>query len=533
MPHTPVADYDLKAGVSHAHTVGTTVTSQPPGREGAMRGGFWLAASNLIPMLPTLALSVVIGRVLGSEDLGQQSYIAYMTTLLWTLVVGVVATMALRVLGQAHGKADPHRIASLYQWTSIGQVGGSMLVATILLAFSAFSESRLAWQLSAATVFIDGLFSAKATSMIARRGWSTVARGRLMSQTAASFLGIAAVLLGMGIDGVFLANLAGSVALLIWLTPQERLPRILPLTPFPRDLLRVWGAFLLLGVLSQIVSSRIEFLFLGVWSTKTELAMYSIAFMTVSSALILPTSIIGAAMPAIASQEGAGRIVDASASLGSAFRVLIIVGCILTAGVASLGPALVGLAYGSRFIEGANLIPLLSLGLVASTAAALFWTFAQGSGRTWIPISSALVAAIVDLTMAFVLVKPLGATGAAMANVGAQYALLLAILLLSRRQFGRFPLRIGRLAVPVAACVAIGVVCLWLVRTIGYQTAGEAIMALCAGSLAFSVATVAFGASYGFVKGNDVDWLRTSMPSSLGRLVHLLAGRREYRGRNA
>jgi O-antigen/teichoic acid export membrane protein len=254
--------------------------------------------------------------------------------------------------------------------------------------------------------------------------------------------------------------------------------------------------------------------------------MYSVAFMAVSTAVSLPSSVISAAMPAVAAQEGAGRVQEAAASLGAAFRVLLVASAIITAGVASLGPPLVSLAYGAEFLEAANLIPLLSIGIVASTTAMLFWSFMQGSGRMRIPITASAMAAVVDLGVAFALVGSLGAKGAAIANVCAQYVLFIGIAILSRREFPHFRAGLRVLVAPVAFCVVLGLSCMWLVRTVGYSDAGSAAVALLLGGAVAGAATLGYGSLIGFFRGPDAIWLSASLPAGLGKFLFLVTASR-------
>jgi O-antigen/teichoic acid export membrane protein len=235
-------------------------------------------------------------------------------------------------------------------------------------------------------------------------------------------------------------------------------------------------------------------------------------------------------MPVVAAHEGAGRVDEAAESLGASFRVIFITAAILTAGVAALGPPLISLAYGPDFLDAAHLVPLLSLGIVASTTAMLFWSFAQGAGRLHIPIASASVAAVADLGLAFALVGPWGATGAAVANAVAQYVLLFAIAAISRRAFPHFRAGMRRLVPPVTFCVLLGLSCIWLVRRLGYDDAGSALVSLLVGGAVAGAATVAYGTLVGFVRGPDVAWLRSSLPSSLGRFMFLVTAPRRSPG---
>ena len=63
-PGSPITDPEPKA------VAGTTGSS-------VLRGGFWNVASVLLPQIYLLVLSIVAARFLGPENMGRQSFIAF------------------------------------------------------------------------------------------------------------------------------------------------------------------------------------------------------------------------------------------------------------------------------------------------------------------------------------------------------------------------------------------------------------------------------------------------------------------------
>jgi hypothetical protein len=168
----------------------------------------------VLPMLGTTVLSVIIARVLGPALLGEQSFIAYVGSLFAAVLVGSFTDAAIRSLSAARGAADHELLGRLTVWTSLGHACIGVVSATVLATVAAFSEHPTAWLVVACTMLVDALGWAYASKLIAERGWAPVSSRRLLWQFVAQALGIAAVLAGLGITGVFAANLVAAVGLL-------------------------------------------------------------------------------------------------------------------------------------------------------------------------------------------------------------------------------------------------------------------------------------------------------------------------------
>lgn len=504
---------------------GVDGSETPTARQDAFRGGLWIAASNLIPMIGTTVLSVVMGRILGPSELGLQSLIAYIETLTAALLVYSVTKVAIQSLSRAKGAGDQLLFDRLSRLSLLGTSLGGVLTAVILVIVGSFSDNPLPWMVVALSGLVNGIVWGYGSIAVAEYDWSRVAARRLVSQSGAVILGVVAVFVGLGIAGVFAANVIAALGLLVWLIVLvKRIPRG-AIFPLPSGIVRLWFGFLVLLALDLIVSSRIEFLFLGALSTDQQIAMYSVPFAIVAAAVMIPTSIIGAGLPAVAASLGAGRLQQTKRSLGPALRVTAIAAVILAAGVASLGPPLLLLLYGQEFSQAAGLLPLMALSLIVAPVGEICFMFWAGAGNLRIPLIGGAIAGLLDVALALVLIAPLGAFGAAITNLCAQVVMATVLLTLTRRRIGGFSLGLVRWVIALLVGVAVALIVTTITNLVGDDTEMSALASLVIGGPVFAAVVLGFGMTVGYFDGDDASWLRTTLPSWLGIVVRLLGGR--------
>lgn len=493
-------------------------------KQAAFKGGLWVAASQVLPMIGTAALSVVIGRLLGPDDLGLQSFISYVQALLVALLFAALTGATIQSLSTAVGAKDQEGFDRLARWSVLANSAGGILAGLILVTFGAFSETPLPWYLVALTAFINSIGWGYTSIEVARNGWSAVGMRRLFTQMLSMVLGVVLVLVGFGINGVFVANLIGAVIAMVLMiklagrTPDARL------FPFPKALLAIWGPFVLMEALSQIVSQRMEFLFLNFYSTKEQIAMYSIPFMLISAVTMFPQTLIGAGMPHVAQSAGAGEIERSAHALGYAGRVVALLSIPLCAAVAAVGPAVVIMLYGEDFTEAAHLLPLMALSLATAPLGVLYATFWTGAGRLRIPIWAFGTAGVVDLALAWILIPHYEAVGAAVANLAGQTTLSVMMVVMTSRTAHSFPLPLLRIGVVTAFSVLAFAVATEVVNLIGLTSSAMALWALIVGTVVFGVMALVYGRAIGFLAPADAQWLHHTLPPKVWFAIPFVAG---------
>lgn len=487
------------------------------GRARTLVAGMWNAASFLIPMLGAAALSVVIGRLLGPDVLGQQSLIAYVQALLTAMLVSVATDTAVRVLSTAAGAKDSELEERLRYMSLVVNTGGGAIAAVVLVCLGVATGDPVPWTLVALASLADSIAWAYSASVIATQGWARISLRRLVWQSISQIVGIAAVAAGFGIVGVFSATLLAAIGTLITvyaIAPKIRRHAFLPLPP---GVVKIWALFMVSTLLVEVVSRRIELPFLGAFSTAQQVAMYSVSFMLVSTAAQIPTMVFVAGVPGVASATGAGESHRYRNQMSQIIRIVLAVSVPFTMGIAVLGPQVIRLLWGSEFEEAASLIPLMSVALLILPAGRVCSSVWAASGHMRFVLSAFGLAAVVDLVLCAWLIPAQGALGAAIANLFGQLVAAGALLAIARAWLGGLELHLGRLAAVSALMVPVGAA-VWLsgVRLGGWP-------GLVAGVLLFAVGCGAVGAIVGFVDAGDRRWVEESLPTRIHPLLRFMS----------
>lgn len=506
-------------------------------------GGLWSAASQLLPAGGTAVLSVVAARALGSEALGRQSLIAYVNMAVAAVLVSALATAVLQRLGYLAGQEDPTGVSVLAAWfrrsgLAVGAATGLVMCLIGLLS----GHDRLAWTVVGLAALADAAADGIAARMLVEEGYTPVSRLRLFFQLLGPPLGVVGIVAGFGITGIFAGDALAALGLWLALAIRQRRRRRagkpagggepVSFRP-PVPLARSYLLFAANGAITQIVARRVEFLVLAALSSSREVAMYSVAFTTVSLVALLPAGIASAALPLVAAAEGEGRIEAAARHLRFSVRVGTLLSLPVTALVAALGPGLVHLVYGSQYDEAARLVPLSATALLVPVAVSMCSQWWSGRGQLRIVLVTGALAAVVDVGCAAALAARYGAKGAVIAKLAGSATLAAGLLIITSRRIGGFGWRArGLLLTALISAVAGGVslaVLEELHQALDRTLVGQ-LSALVVAGLAGSLVAVLGASAAGILEGEEADWLRPVLPDALGQSLERLTRRRPGSG---
>lgn len=407
-------------------------------------------------------MSIIAARFLTPAELGRQSYIAFIAIALTMLLTGGLPSAFQRFAGEALGSGRPEHIPYLLRWCwRVEIVGAALAGGAMATAATLGSEPGLAWVLAGGYCMAAILQVVPAAALAVLQRWRGVSILGLVLG-ALSTVGIAAVLAaGGGISGMFAVELAAAAASLLgtsWLARSA----IAGLGVRPRKSVELrrrvvrWGVVAsLTGILTFVIWRRSEFLFLNEFSSDEEIAMYSIAFAAVTALMKLPEAVGMVLSPVFATLSGARDMDRVRLGYARGVRLLLLLSIPLTALWVAVGPTVIRLAYGSAYDEAGTLfrimaptLPLLSL--VAVSRGVIF-----GVGRQRNLVAVGLFGALVNVTLALVLIPKFDATGAAISNAATQALAAVAYVAIARRLAGAIevaPAALARNA--VAASVA-------------------------------------------------------------------------------
>lgn len=518
----------------------TVVPVEVPGRQRRLVvvGGLWSSASQLLPAGGTAVLSVVAARVLGSDALGRQSVIAYVNMAIAAVVVSALGNAALQRMGVLRGAGDEQRAVALAAWARRATLLGGVFVGAVVTGVGLLlGQDQLAWAIIGVVALADAAADGIATRMLLEEGYTPVSRLRLVFQLVGPPVGIVGVAIGLGVPGIFLGD--GLAALGLWAALGRRQRRRreaglpagggepLRLRP-PVRLGRRYRLFVLNEVVAQVVARRVEFLVLASLSTSREVAMYSVAFITVSLVGLVPSGIAGAALPLVAAAEGAGRIAEATGHLRFAVRLGTLVSLPLAALVAALGPSLVQLVYGRQYDRAAHLVPLAAVALLVPVAVSVCSQWWSGRGQLGVVLVSGGVAAVVDLAVAGALARPLGALGAVIANLAGQLTLAVGLLGVTVRRTGPLGWRLRGLLGTTLMSAAAGAAALATVDALHDQLSGSFVaraLALTLAAVQGLVIVIVGVCVVGVLEPEEAAWLAPVLPRRVHRALALATRR--------
>ena len=491
-----------------------------------LAGSVWVIASSALPQIYVLSSSILVARFLSVDDMGVQSFIAFVSASLMMICSFGLSGSLVRYGGELVGQDRLGALRGLVWWTARIQLFGALLTGVVLVVIGLFSPDLQAlWMWAAVGTAIGTMQSVPVAVLSVLRRWRETSIITLVIGLAYT-IGIAGVLIaGGGLTGVFaLGAVVGAVAF-VWTTilalrflnavaPQsEAVPELhRPLLGYAAT---IWAGFLL----TFVVLRRSEFFFLNHYSSAKAIAYYSVAFAVVAGLGSGVESLGGVVAPTVAALKGAGSTERIGPAFSRAMRIVIMVSVPLSAFGIVFGPALIRLIYGDDYANtGAPLkIMLGAFPVIAlmSLCAGLLW----GIGRVRVWLLVFCVAAVVDVSLDFLLIPAHAEVGAALANIGAQVTAAVLIIGYTVRLFApiEWQARVLTRAV-VAAVIAAGAG--WMVLGIVDGAAG-----IVAGMLSTLVAFCLLSRWMRTVPATDAAWISAAVRGRVGGWIAWIVGR--------
>jgi O-antigen/teichoic acid export membrane protein len=498
-----------------------------------LRGGLWSLASYGVPQAYTLAISVVAARFLGPEGMGRQSYIAFVSLTVTSVLSSAMYVALMRFIGETAGRGQSELLPGLLWWAwrieAVAAVlgAGALAVVTVLGA-----KPSGAWALAAVVSAAGVLHTVPTAVLIGLQRFRDAAVVGLSSGLVSTAAVTIALWQGGGITGMFAVEAAVGIVNLAWTgtLARRRLGVVSRVGADPersRRLRRAVARYALLsavGVLLElIVASRSEFFFLAYYSSDSQIAFYSIAFSAVTALRLIPRGLGGSIAPAFATLYGAGAWDRIRNGYSRSLRLLLLVSLPVTAVMLALGPALVRVVYGAGYRGVGHPLQILMAVFPLVALGALGNSLLAGLGRVRMSLAATAVAAVVDVGLAAGLIPSLDAVGAAIANAAGQATFAGILLVFSARLLGRpdwRPFTTLRRLVSAAGAGAAGWLCVHLLGDVGGLLAG------------LPAAVAMFGLSaWGLriVPADDARWVEEALGSKLfgavGRLARLWSER--------
>lgn len=494
-------------GDAAASTTGTSV----------LRGGSWQLVSRLLPQVYTLVLSVVLARYLGPDDFGRQSLIAFVAISATTLFGGGLKVALMRTVGELLGQGRGAQVRAVASWTlSFQAIGAALGGAALAITGALGAEPAAAWVLAGVWTTLSTLQTVPNAMLLGAQRFRATATIGLVTDTVALPATIAVLVAGGGITGVFAVQAAVAALNLVWTAVVAR--RMLQAnavgderaaSDWRRPFIRFTAFSTGSAVLTLVVWRRSELFFLAAYSDDSQIAIYSISFAVVAGLILIPGALAGVLAPAFATLFGAAQHDRLRSGFARATRLVMLASLPITAATIALGPPALELVYGEEYSGAGEVLVLLMLVFPFLPIYEIGASVLIGIGRAGGQLAVGALAAIVSIAASFLLIPPLDAVGAAVANSVAQVVAAIGVLLYIRRLLGGVDLGLLGLGRGLAVSLLAGA------AAYGIVTLLEGVPGVLAGSLVGVGVGAGTATWLGVISRDDARWLEQL---STGRL---------------
>lgn len=464
----------------------------------------WLVQAQVVVRIVALGYKVFLARTLGPAGYGQYAWVVT-TVLVFTIVVEAgLNRLLIRDVARApeRGRALLGRILQL----RLGLAGAAfvLMLATFSLVptdaphFRGLIVVGLTLAIAAGALTFDAAFYATEHARYS-------GNGQVLVTVVSAALGVAAVLLGFGLPGLYVTVVLSQLvqALYLW----QRLAR-LDLRPAWTGgealgrLLRDAAPYAILGVLG-VIYFRIDTVMLQPMRGDAETGVYTAAFKLLEVLLFVPGTLAAVIMPRMARYhtDDHARLRESHLRLT---RLLAAAAVPITVALWVLSPWIVRVFYGEAFAPAALVLRWLALAFLFhclhTPNATLVLSGTVLAPVVWISIGT--TACNVVLNALFI--PRYGATAAAAATLASEVVSWGAFTLYIHRRLVRLD-GWGAAVGPTAAAAGGGLLVLVLAAQLGAPPAAL----LVAGGVAYAAAAAALGV----VRREDLALIRHAPPA--------------------
>jgi len=407
-----------------------------------------------LTMLFGLVTIGVLTRTLSTPELGD-----YITGLTFLQFFGVAVdfglTLTLIVMVSEAGADQRRIVGNLF---SMRLVSGAIvfgLAPVIVLAFPYSASVRevvligsLGYLFMSEATLLVGVFQRHAAM------WRS-ALAEALNRAVLLGLIIAVTSIGLGLGAVVAATV---IANLVWLAATIVLARPF-VTIRPRFDMAVWKEAIrrswpiALSIAFNLIYLKGDILFLSLFRTSGEVAVYGIAYKVLDVLTALPVMFMGLLLPTLVADWSDGRRDAFRSHMARAFDLFAVVTIPIAVGAQAVGTQLVTLIAGNKYSASGPLLQLLILALVAVFFSSLYGHAVVAVNKQRAMIWGYAAAALVATAGYLILIPRYGAWGAATVTLVSEILIAAITFLVVSRASGAKPTCV--IALKALACAAL------------------------------------------------------------------------------
>jgi len=377
----------------------------------------------------TLAVTVLLARVLGPESYGVYAFAFAVVMLLAIPVQAGLPTLLVREVAKYEESGDWALLRGLVRRANQAVGGLALLVGLVagavalLLGNSFASEQTRTFAWALALLPLIGLGNVRGAVL---RGLRRVVQGQLPEQLVRPALFVAALgaflLAGRNLTSSVAMALHAGAAFLAFLLGAVLLVRALPgevRTVGSAYRTRAWfGSLMPLTLLSgiQLVNSQADIVLLGVLASPEDVGVYRVAAQAAMLVIFALHAVNLVLAPHLSRAFTAGdRAALQSLATWSA-RIVLATALPISAVLIVAGRPVLSLVFGEAYAAGTGALAILCLGQLTNAAAGSVGLILNMTGHEQDTVRGVALAAVINVILNVALIPPFGMEGAAVAT---------------------------------------------------------------------------------------------------------------------
>ena len=392
-------------------------------RKAAVGTGY-ITLMNAIHLGIAFMFYMAIARILTPSEMGEVSLLFLVIAIFNTMTLLALNSAAIRFVSERFGMGKPEEASAAF-WGSLKLMTIVAFPSFILVTATSPYLTRFMGGLDAplvsmalsaglvlnyTTILGGAFYGLFLYSLVAIQNTVYVGLGR--------FSAVALAKLGLGVYGVALGTLLGTIACLIYsiLAIKGKLRRTR--SNFPARQLLSYSAPIYLANIILLAQGWLDIAVL--YRITADLAAVGVYYLVVSSTAILtvlPNSIASVLFPTMSYKVGESGTEGAKEILESTVHLSLLIIAPISLALAAVAPTALTIAYGAKYSVGSTVLAVAAFGVIPATMYTLLNSALQAAGHTRPVALAGAVSVLADLVMLMLAVPILSGAGAAMARV--------------------------------------------------------------------------------------------------------------------
>ena len=500
----------------------------------AARGTLYLTIQQVIQYLAAFIFYASVARFITQTEVGLWSILMATTAVFTTLTLLGLPVATQKYVSENHGRGDLREAASISRLSFTIVALATLPILTMILLLSS-PLSTLILEGTEHTIPLILVLGASAilnftalygAEMLGLGMYLEVAVQNLAFILVSKATGLVLAYLWHGLIGLAMGWMIGSLVCLMLSIHlmRDKLPRP---SSHIRDLFGpVFRYSYPVWILAMIALAQGWVDITILYALTGRAALTGIYYLATAGATILAVfwaAISMIMLPLMSSQEARLGKQALPVIYNTSSRLLNIMILPIGAGLAAISPTAITIAYGSGYLEGSIPFALLTATAIFPAYVAINTSTLQAIAETKVLAKIGAISAIIDIVLVTILVKPLGANGAALARM-AMY--MSAFFLTQKALASETQIKIDQshftMTMTLAAMVALPLATLDYALT--YMSPINTIARFILEGISFLFVYIISLRLFGIVRREDFELLRKALPGQFGAILNMLEG---------